>query len=721
MRVRLQVGAALFCLALAPVLVVPGDAAGAGGRLAETVSSYLRLHATDPVAWQPWGEMALEQARREEKLIFLVVGHAACRRCAELERETFADPEVVAELNTRFIPILVDRDMRPDLDVYWSKVAKALNGTTDWPQVFVLTPELLPVFVGNDLPPRPRDGRIGLLDLLRTLAKTWQEERPGLLAQGEEGRRSLPVPATVQLPRKEGKPGEPTNETERDGRERAAGRVLAEINLETGTFSSELEFPRVTGLSLLLREGVRLQQKPWLAGVRKVLDHLAAGGVRDLLGGAFRHGSLDREGNLPRCELLLADNVLLARLYLEGYQATGEGRYAGVARSILDDLLARFRLPEGGLATALIVTGPGPSEGPAGETCDTWTPALIRAELVDAADTFLQVIAPVPGRQDGGGALRLLVAPTEMESIQARFRGELQRLAGARAHRAPPRRDVQLLTSWNALAAGVYALAARVLDDPRYHAVARELLTPILEQYNQHGRIPHVRVGDTWGSETFLDDTAFVVQALLEFYETDFRFDHLTLAWKMSREMLQRFTVGNGGMLRLTPVGDKQEMLPDQVVVADWQGLPSGNAAAWEALARLNLWRRDPELTARLAEMTASLPSWLGAEGHRGGDVLRLLDFAPATVREVIVVGDPQDTRVKSMLMPIRQCLNLGEVVAVVTPGAMPDAQAWPGLSGREMVAEVPTIYVCAQGLCQIKTFDKFAWGSREQGCDIRK
>src|SRR4051812_25142984 len=54
------------------------DPPGRGvNRLAGETSPYLLQHADNPVDWYPWGEEALERARREDRPVLLSVGYAA--------------------------------------------------------------------------------------------------------------------------------------------------------------------------------------------------------------------------------------------------------------------------------------------------------------------------------------------------------------------------------------------------------------------------------------------------------------------------------------------------------------------------------------------------------------------------------------------------------------------------------------------------------------------
>jgi uncharacterized protein YyaL (SSP411 family) len=111
------------------------------------------------VDWYPWGEEALARASAEDKPIFLSIGYAACHWCHVMERESFEDPAIAAMLNADFIPIKVDREERPDLDLVYMTAVQVMTGSGGWPLSAFLTPDLEPFFGGTYFPPESRRAR----------------------------------------------------------------------------------------------------------------------------------------------------------------------------------------------------------------------------------------------------------------------------------------------------------------------------------------------------------------------------------------------------------------------------------------------------------------------------------------------------------------------------------------------------------------------------------
>src|SRR5262245_47116755 len=154
-------------------------------RLARERSPYLLQHAENPVDWFPWGDAAFEKAAAESKPIFLSIGYSTCHWCHVMEHESFEDPAIASVLNKDFVSIKVDREERPDVDRVYMTFVQATTGAGGWPMSVWLTPDLKPFFGGTYFPPESRWGRPGFIDVLRELARAWQNERPKVLHSAE--------------------------------------------------------------------------------------------------------------------------------------------------------------------------------------------------------------------------------------------------------------------------------------------------------------------------------------------------------------------------------------------------------------------------------------------------------------------------------------------------------------------------------------------------------
>lgn len=657
----------------------------AKNRLAQAASPYLVAHADNPVDWFPWGAEALEKARREEKPIFLSIGYASCHFCHVMARETFENEAVAAILNQNFVSILVDREERPDLDHYFMDVLVAMNKSGGWPVTLFLTPDLVPLFGAGALAPEPKFGQPGFLDVARALAADWSNNRSSILANVGETRaqfKALAAPVDLGTAAKGVDP------------HAFAVKVWADrVDLRYGGFGRDSKFLQPTALSLLLRAGVKRHDKDLVEKVSLTLDHMAAGGIRDPLSGAFFRYASDRFWQVPHFEVMLLENALMANLYLEAYQATGKARYAAVARGVLDDILARLRLPEGGFASGLDAESNG-EEGAA----YTWTPDEVRAVLGDGTDAFLAAyLDPQHGTVRGRGVLRVLAGPEASAETDPKFASSRARLLEARTKRPPPPRDDKAVTSWNAIAVSAFAKAAGILNDARYLDVAQEEARHLLVLPWKNGALRHIRTGGTVGDAAFVDDYAFLAQALLDLYEADFDPAHLDRAHSLMAAAQTLFQGRQGTPFQIVPLNGMSDIPAQTILIED--GAPSGNAAALTALSRLALFSGDEGLIARVRELTANMGRFLSANASAAPGLLLAWDFQPGDEREVVIMGRLKDRRTQALLAEVRKRLLPGTVTAVLDPDSAPDGK-WLLLAPRPLVDEKPTAYVCHDRRC---------------------
>ncbi len=674
----------ILCLSLM------GAAQAKAGGLSDAISTYLLSHAGDPVDWHPWTERTLRRARREGKLIFLSIGFSSCHWCHVMRRTTFSDGKVVRALNGNYVNILVDKEERPDLDRYFMKIMSAMIGTSGAPGNFFLTPDLVPITAAGYLAPRPRQGDPGFLDLATSIAREWSENRTGFdkdIAITRSQLQSMWKPPAGGQALDGAKAGET-----------AARAWLAQYDRKYGGFGHQPKFPRVNVLGFLLDRGIRLGDPALLAKIYKSLDQMAAGGMRDQLGGAFHRYAVDRFWQVPHFEILLNENALLAKLYLRAYQASGKARYAAVARAVLDDLVRRLRLPGGGFASSLDSEHEGRDGG-----YYTWTTREVTRVLgSETAGPFMDAYLDMKhGLVHGRGILRLRGAPETLLGIQKKFQDSRAKLLAARVKRSAQGRDGKVLTSWNALAAGAFAQAARILDDGRYLHTAQEEVANLLAPLAKGGgRLAHSRWNGKPAGEGFLDDYAFLIQALLDLYETDFRIGRLDAARELMKTLISRFQPSLGKSFQLAPP-DATSALPGQTVL-DEDGLPSGNGAALSSLHRLVLFGAGEGMEKEAEAVIQGLGQYFAENAALAPGLLGALDYRAGGAWEIIIVGKLADPRTRALLRQVYARPLRGTVLALTGPDGSPAAARWPLLAARPMVEGKPSAYVCRKRLCKL-------------------
>jgi hypothetical protein len=561
-------------------------------------SPYLLQHAHNPVHWQPWGEAAFEQARREDKPIFLSVGYSTCHWCHVMEHESFENEQIAEILNRNFVSIKVDREERPDVDRIYMLFVQASSGSGGWPMSVWLTPELKPFFGGTYFPPDSRYGRPGFVDVLKQIHQAWLNNREKLTTSSDNIVEQL---RTYLRPRKE--TALPTEELFASGYE----QFRRSFDSHFGGFGSSPKFPRPVTLNYLLRYHALSQSAEALDMVTATLRAMAAGGMNDQLGGGFHRYSVDRRWFVPHFEKMLYDQAQLATSFLEAFQITKGSDFEAVAHEIFKYLLRDMRAPEGAFFSAEDADSPDP-ENPGHKregAFYVWRQSQIEAVLgKDEAAWFCHYYGVQPNgnvQEDPHGEFsgwNILYQASTVEdtaqhygvpvsTVKEALERSGQTLFELRTSRPRPHLDDKILTAWNALLISAFAKAAQLAPHSEYlqaAAQATEFLMNRMYSLDSGVLLRRFREADA-AVPGFLDDYAFFAQALLDLFETTFNPEYLVVACKLATEGFVQFEDEENGGFFSTAGADANLLLR---IKDDYDGAePSGNSVATDVLLRL--------------------------------------------------------------------------------------------------------------------------------------
>jgi len=555
--------------------------------LAEETSPYLRQHAENPVDWLPWGEQALRRAAERNKPLLVSIGYSSCHWCHVMERESFEDEQTAALMNEEFVCVKVDREERPDVDALYMEAVQGMTGQGGWPLNVFLTPEQLPFYGGTYFPPEPRHGMPAWTQVLQAIAEAWGERSDEIRAGGEQLRERLSGGALLEPS------SQPVDEPALTA---AVERLRESFDRQDGGFGAAPKFPHALALEFLMLRGER---EMTLATLRA----MAAGGIHDQIGGGFARYSVDRSWTVPHFEKMLYDNALLARAYLHGWQRFGERRLLDVCLYTLGWALREMRGPEGGFYSALDAD----SEGVEGRYY-VWTIAELRATLGEDADAAIERFGATeqgnfsdPHHPEPG--LNALQGPREAggdldEATLGRIR---ERLLAARAGRVRPGLDDKRLTSWNALM--ICALAetgAALRDAPAaepgqdlHPALAEELLAAavacaefiVRDLRDEQGRLLRTYNEGQAKIGAYLEDHAYLLEALLVLFETTCDERWFTEALTLADETIERFSDPERGGFFST-AADQQPLIARRKDLED-SPIPAGGSSAAMGLLRL--------------------------------------------------------------------------------------------------------------------------------------
>jgi uncharacterized protein YyaL (SSP411 family) len=634
-------------------------------RLAQETSPYLLQHKDNPVDWYPWGEAALDRAREEDLPILLSIGYSACHWCHVMERESFEDEETARLMNESFVCIKLDREERPDLDAIYMEACQAMTGHGGWPLNVFLTPEQVPFYAGTYFPPEQRGGMPSWRQVLEAVADAWEGRRDeirtgsGRIAQRLQGGALLQPSTEVMDPR---------------SLDEAVQRLREAYDPAHGGFGGAPKFPPASAIEFLLRRGETEMTS-------HTLHAMASGGMYDQVGGGFSRYSVDPYWLVPHFEKMLYDNALLARAYLHGWQVTGDELLRTVCCETLDWALREMRAPEGGFLSALDAD----SEGEEGRFY-VWTLDELQEALGEDAE---EAIAWFGATQNGNFEGRNILVRGSEDPPEGL--GEWKRrLYEVRSRRPWPGLDDKRLTSWNALMISALGEAGAVLGRADYLDAARACAEFVLRDLRDaEGRLLRTYKDGQAKLNAYLEDHAFLLEALLTLYESSFDPRWFAAARELAEAMVERFAdEQNGGFFETS--SDHEQLVARRKDLED-HPIPAGNSSAAYGLLRLAALTGEHRYESRAESVLRLLHQLAPQHPQAFAHLLQALDFHFEPTREVALVGEDVTELERVVRGAFRPHLVL----------AGGESDGVPLLEGRQPVDGRPAAYVCEHFACK--------------------
>jgi uncharacterized protein YyaL (SSP411 family) len=569
-------------------------------RLAQETSPYLIQHADNPVDWYPWSQEALDEARAENKPILLSVGYSACHWCHVMAHESFEDPSTAELMNRLFINIKVDREERPDIDkIYQTAHQLITRRPGGWPLTVFLTPEeQLPFFAGTYFPGTASHGMPAFTDLLMQVAQYFEGNREKLNKQGAAVINAL---ATLE-------PGkaDPTVALDRRPLDGLRSQLDDNFDRDWGGFGDAPKFPHPTSLEYLLRHwrASAHSEEPDVDALYMcalTVTRMIDGGIYDQLGGGFFRYSVDRQWSIPHFEKMLYDNGPLLALLAQLWQASGDDQYRRAATETAEWVLRDMQSAAGGFWSTLDAD----SEGEEGKFY-VWEPEQVEALLDEPAYAAFACHYGLTQVANFEGYWHLQVRDTlenaataadaSTSTTRALLESSRKTLLAVRNDRVWPARDEKILTAWNALMVRGLAMAGRALErEDLIDAAVRAVDFVHHELLAEGGLLACYKDGRARFS-AYLDDHAFLLDAILELLQARWNSEHLQFAITLAERLLNDFQDQDNGGFFFT--AEDHEQLAHRPRSFGDDSLPAGNAIAAFALGRLGHLLGEPRYLA---------------------------------------------------------------------------------------------------------------------------
>ena len=659
-------------------------------KLIEETSPYLLQHAHNPVNWFPWGNEALGLAKKENKPILVSIGYSACHWCHVMEKESFENEETAGVMNDHFINIKIDREERPDLDHIYMDAVQAMTGSGGWPLNVFLTPDAKPFYGGTYFPPRRAFNRSSWQEVLYGVKDAFTQRRDEIESQAENLTEHLMQSNSFGI----SSPSE-TDFFTKEKTQEAFDNIIKNADKEWGGFGQAPKFPQSFVIQYLLRFFHVYENKEALDQALLSIDKMIDGGIYDQVGGGFARYSTDTEWLVPHFEKMLYDNALLISIISEAYQVTKNKRYKEVIEDTVEFIQRELMHPQGGFYAALDAD----SEGEEGKFY-VWDYVEVKDLLKDNATIFCDFFdITAQGNWEGKNIpARKKVEEIfcsdkniSLENLKKIISKGKKALLEKRSERVRPQTDDKILLGWNALMNTALSKAFGATGNENFRQLAIDNMQFLLEKFAKKNATEyfHTWKNDTAKQPAFLDDYAFLIQALVQLQEITGNTDYLEKAQVLLEHVVADFSDTASDFFFYTNKNQEDIVVRKKEVYDGAQ--PSGNAVMADNMYRLGLYFDKPEWREKSIRMINSLGNAIVRFPTSFGVWANLLLELTSGVNEIAVIS--------SHLQPILSQVLKEYIPHKIIMASAEGSNSFPLLRGKE--GTETALYLCRNYTCE--------------------
>ncbi|MEO6136968.1 MAG: thioredoxin domain-containing protein [Ginsengibacter sp.] len=651
--------------------------------LIHETSPYLLQHSRNPVNWFAWNDETLKKAKAEDKMILISIGYAACHWCHVMERESFENQDVAKVMNEHFICIKVDREERPDVDQVYMDAAYLINGNGGWPLNALALPDGKPFFAGTYYP------KGNWIKLLEYFADIYKNEKGKLQEQADH--LSKGIVAMEEFP-----VAESQSSLQEENLQSMVEQLESRIDKIHGGTLGSMKFPMPSVWEFLLQYNQHYQNNIAFDGVETTLTNMAISGIYDQVGGGFSRYATDAHWHVPHFEKMLYDNGQLVSLYSHAYQKTQNQLYQRIVFETIEFVKRELLSAERGFYSSLDAD----SEGEEGKFY-VWTKQEIEDVLKDDAEFYFERYGissagnwehqkNIPDINFGEADVAKKFEMSE-EDLEKKCAHLNSLLLEAREKRVRPATDDKILTSWNSLMTIGFIDAYRAFAETSFLNVAREnidfLLSSVLNP--DHSLFRNYKNGRA-SIPAFLDDYAFLITALIEFYQVSFEESYLKTAQKLMQYCIENFYDFEKDIFYYTDK-NHNKLIVRKTEITD-NVIPSSNSEMAKNLFKIGMYFDDAEYQNLSLKMIRNQwPSIIKNAGYYSNWAIAALYHIQPTFEIAVVGKDWKD--------------KLGELQKEYLPNALFAGGADEGsipLLENKLVKNKTNIYVCKNKNCQL-------------------
>jgi uncharacterized protein YyaL (SSP411 family) len=654
--------------------------------LINSTSPYLHQHAHNPVDWYPWDESLMEKARKENKLLIVSIGYAACHWCHVMEHECFEDEEVARVMSKNFISIKVDREERPDVDNYYMTAIHLMGQQGGWPLNVIALPDGRPIWGGTYFPKELWIKNITAVAGFYSQNQQKTEEYADDLQSGVEQ-------ASLKITEESSKTIEPNLQL----LERAVSNWKQRFDFENGGNKGAPKFPMPVNLEFLLYYGKMHNDENVLSYIKLTLEKMARGGIYDQVGGGFARYSVDEKWKVPHFEKMLYDNGQLLSIYSKGYQQFKSEEFKTVVYETAEFIDRELNSKEGALYSSLDAD----SEGEEGKYY-VWKPDELKSVLGDEYPLFAEYYN-VGGKgfweqgnnillrdePDQSFANRHNLTESELEEKVKKWKKEVLKKRGKRIR---PGLDDKTLTSWSALVIQGLTDAYKATTDQNFMQGAREKALFVKQNLmKEDGSVLHSWKNGISSADGFMEDYALLIQALISLFEVSGEKRWLEETDSLTKYAFQHFYNEERGLFYFSETEKKGSVVTNHFQNED-NVIPAANSVMANNLYKLYLLQGKPVYKKyalnMLQNVIGNFSKYPMAFANWGSFMLKLV----MPFYEIAVIGSQSEKIVQELQSEFRPNVLMASST---------NNSELPILKDRYS-KDKTLIYVCQEGTCKL-------------------
>lgn len=663
-----------------------------GNDLIHETSPYLLQHAYNPVNWKAWNEQTLAQAQKENKLMVISIGYAACHWCHVMEKESFENDTIAQLMNESFVNIKVDREERPDIDQVYVNAVELLTGSAGWPLNCITLPDGRPIFGGTYFT------KTQWQKILIDIAKLYKENPQRAIDYADKVTKGLQKANLIAV-------NTEVASFSADELKKAVEASKSILDMDFGGFKGKTKFPLPNTLDYLLRYDYHFKDTAVSNYVNNTLTKMAYGGLYDQLGGGFSRYAVDQKWHVPHFEKMLYDNAQLVSIYAKAYSATNNALFKQIVSQTLEFVESELQAPNGAFYSSLDADSQNPQGDSEEGAYYTWSKQEIQTILGDDLPVFAAYYnlneygywekdkyVLIRKQSDLQFAKNHRLNPT---ALKAKVKSWKQKLLAARAQRSKPKLDDKILTSWNALMLQGYVDAYKALGDEKYLTAAKANANFLLQ--NQRRKDGGLNRNFKQGKSTinaYLEDYATVIQALLSLYEVTWEPSYLEVVKELLSYTQQHFFDPATSMYFYTSNQDKN-LITRKIEVLDGV-ISSSNALLAESLVNFGHYTFDKASIKRAESMLNNVKSEVLSNALSYSQWLQVMTCLTNPFYEVAVVGEQAEQ--------IKKNLVAQYIPNIIITGSTKDSDQI--LLQNKYVPGNTLVYVCTNGTCKLPQQD---------------